>query len=263
MDGRWLAGRRPRHDAEFRLFCLAYAGGSASVYHEWRRLVPAHVDVCPVELPGRGGRWGEPAFTELDPLVRAMATALSPALDLPFALFGHSMGGLLAFELARTLRDQGKPQPCELFVSATSAPGGPRTGSSVHRASDAELTAEIRRLGGTPAEVLADADLMALTLPALRADYAVLETYEYRPAAPLEVPITVFGGAADRIVPPSALRGWTGESLAGVTTRMLPGDHFFLRSAAGDLVSSIVRTLARHRTGVRNAPHAVGSATER
>ena len=133
MDRRWLAGLAPSPHAELRLFCLPYAGSGAVVYRDWPGVVPRHVQVCPVELPCRGTRFGEAAFTRLAPLVNALADALDGALDRPFALFGHSMGGLVAYELARTLRRRARPQPAHLLVSAAAAPGtapAPRSGTS-------------------------------------------------------------------------------------------------------------------------------------
>ena len=250
MDSRWLVNDPGRPDAELRLFCLSYAGGSASVYHRWRTLVPAYLDVAAVELPGRGRRLGEPAFHRLSPLVRAMATALEPALDRPFALFGHSMGGLLAFELARTLRERGLPAPVHLFVSAAAAPALPRGRPQVHSAPDEELKSELRYLNGTPPEVLEDAELMALTLPILRADYSVLENYEYRLARKLDLPITVFGGDADHTVARSSLAAWRDETSARTTLQLVRGDHFFVRGAAPQVVRGVVRALEPQRSRV-------------
>lgn len=246
MDNAWLAWRKPPPEqAAHRLFCLPYAGGGASAYRGWHSLAPASLQVCPVELPGRGRRLGETPFTRLQPLVGALADALRPHLDRPYALFGHSMGGLLAFELTRTLRRRRWPAPAHLFVSGAASPDAPRTRPPVHAAPDAEVKAELLALGGTPAELLDDDDLMDVMLPTMRADFSVLETYEYRPEPPLAVPMTVFGGTADPLVPPTALRDWRHQSTAGSRLRLLPGGHFFLHPAAADLLTDIAATLAR------------------
>ena len=243
MNDRWLLRLQQNPDPELRLFCLPYAGGSASVYRQWHRLVPSGIEICAVELPGRGRRMGEPAFQFLAPLVRALAGAIEPVLDRPFALFGHSMGGLIAFELARWLQELGGPQPRRLFVSATSAPGPRLADPPVHHASDAEVRNRLRSLNGTPRELLEDDELMDLMIPIVRTDFSVVETHEHGAGLPLDVPITVFGGLDDRTVRPAALAGWRAQSTAGSRLRLFPGDHFFLHAAAADIVSTIMEDL--------------------
>ena len=243
VNNRWLPRTRLNSHPEFRLFCLPYAGGGASVYRAWPQAVPRQVEVCAVELPGRGSRMCEAPFQRLTPLVRALASAIEPALDRPFALFGHSMGGLVAFELARWLRRQGGPSPRRLFVSASSAPGAPPTLPLLHQAPDTEVKAKLRELGGTPRELLDNDEIMALLIPTLRADLSVLETYEHRPEPPLEVPITVFGGTADRTVRLPALAGWRTQTSAGSRLRLFSGDHFFLHDAATDMLAAILEDL--------------------
>lgn len=243
MTEQWFRVPHARSAAATRLVCLPYAGGSAAVYRTWDQLVPGDVEVCPVELPGRGMRFGEQPFTRLPPLVRALADAMEPLLDRPFALFGHSFGGLVAFELARLLRRRGWPVPCHLFVSATGAPArGRRREPVLHTAPDAELKARLHEFNGTPPEILANDELMELVLPVLRADFAALETYEYHEEPPLDVPITVFGGIHDRTVRPSELEGWRGQSTSS-RLRLLPGDHFFINEMAYEVVRLVVAHL--------------------
>ncbi|WP_326594995.1 thioesterase II family protein [Streptomyces sp. NBC_01803] len=243
MDNAWLAWREPAEQTGFRLFCLPYAGGGASAYRAWGDLASGRIQVCPLEVPGRGRRLAETPFNRLRPLVGALADALRAHLDRPFAIFGHSMGGLLAFELTRTLRRRGWPLPEHLFVSGAAPPDVPRTRPPVHAASDEEVKAELRRLGGTPGELLDDDEVMELMLPTLRADFSVLETYEYRAEPPLPVPMTVFGGTADPLVAPAALHGWRRQAGAGSRLELLPGGHFFLHPAAADVVTTVSGTL--------------------
>ncbi len=240
----WLsAGRAPNPHAEFRLFCLPYAGGGAAVYRGWSDIAPEALDICAPELPGRGRRLQEPPFRRLAPLVRALADRLTPAFDRPFAIFGHSMGALIAFELAMELRERGGAQPAHLFVAAKSAPGRQSGRPPIHAASDAAMIRELRRLNGTPQVLLENRELMELMLPTLRADFSLVETYRYRERPPLDVPITIFGGTEDRLVPPSELDEWRGLSRRGSRLEMFPGDHFFLHSAATRLVASIAQDL--------------------
>ncbi|MEV5412743.1 alpha/beta fold hydrolase [Thermopolyspora sp. NPDC052614] len=245
--GRWLPGQEPSPYAGRRLICLPYAGGAAAAYQIWRWLAPDGLQVCPVELPGRGARFGEDLFQRLTPLVETLADAIAPALDRPFAIFGHSMGALLAFELTRTLRKFGLPEPEHLFVSGAVAPGTPRRERPLHDAPDNEIRRKLRTLGGTPEELLGNDELMELMLPVLRADFAVLETYEYREQAPLAVPITVLAGRSDPVVPVSALRGWRDQSTVPLRLRLFPGGHFYLHDAAADIVRLISDTLRHAR----------------
>ncbi len=255
MDRRWLAGRELSPGADFRLFCLPYAGGGAAVYRGWQEMAPAGVQVLAMELPGRGTRLREAPFLRLAPLIRSVADTLTDALDRPYALFGHSMGGLLVFELARALRRRPVRQPAHVFVSAAGSPGTPPTRPLLHCATDDEIRQRLAELGGTPPDLLDNVELMELMLPVLRADFSVLETYEHRPEAPLSTPLTVLGGRADRIVPPKALDGWQRHTSAGSRLCLFPGDHFFLHRTAADVLATVVRDLGAAVSEPARLPH--------
>jgi medium-chain acyl-[acyl-carrier-protein] hydrolase len=244
VDRRWLVGRELNPDAELRLFCLPYAGGGAAVYREWADLIPGDIQLCPLELPGRGSRMGEEPFVRLTPLVNALVDAFQTAFDRPFAFFGHSMGGLIAFELARALHERGDPVPVHLFISGKAAPGVPSPLTDVHSAADGDVMRRLRKLGGTPQVLLENAELMELMLPTLKADFSVIETYEHRVRTPLPIPMTVFGGVDDEVVPPPALEGWREHSSEGCRLRLFPGDHFFPHSATADITAAITQVLA-------------------
>jgi surfactin synthase thioesterase subunit len=256
VNAKWLLRPKANPYAELRLFCIPYAGGAAAIYRKWCEIVPRHIEVSLVEPPGRGTRMAETPFRRLPPLVRALADAIEPELDRPFALFGHSLGGLVAFELARLLRRRGRPEPRRLFVSATPAPGTPRRGRLVHGAGDEEVKDRLRSLNGTPRELLEDDEFMKIMIPIVRADFSVLETHEHREEPPLELPISVFGGVLDHEVGLSALNGWVAQSAMPPRLRMLEGDHFFLHGAAEEIVAAIVEDLREHGTaaGARRAP---------
>ncbi len=209
------------------------------------QLLPG-VEVCPVQLPGRETRLAEPPCSEMPALVQALAPALRPHLDRPFALLGHSLGALVAFELARELRRQQAPPPVHLFVLGHSAPHIAAGCAPVHRLPDDEFVAEVRRMGGTPDEVLAHAELRALMLPILRADFALSEGYRYADAPPLACPITALGGLADEHVSRERLQGWQMQTSATFSLHMLPGGHFFLHSARPLVLELVARQLAPH-----------------
>ncbi|MBO0795654.1 MAG: thioesterase, partial [Ktedonobacteraceae bacterium] len=204
--GSWLAHTKTQ--ARLRLFCLPFAGGGATIFRGWAESLPPGVDVCPVYLPGRESRLREPLFTRLEPLVEALGRALVPFLDMRFAFFGHSMGALISFELARYLRRMHAPEPVHLFVAAHRGPQLPDRDAPMHSLPDAALVDALRRLGGTPQAVFEHEELLQIVLPILRADFELCETYVYAQEAPLDVPISVFGGEQDPMVSVQDLQGW-------------------------------------------------------
>lgn len=241
---RWLAYREPNPRARLRLFCFPYAGGGASVYRGWAASLPGDVEVCPVQLPGRESRLRETPFTHWRPLVDALAEVLPPYFEMPFVFFGHSMGALLAFELARSLRRMGGPLPLHLFVSGRRAPEVPAREEPIHQLPEAQFIERLRELNGTPEEVLQHAELMRLLLPILRADFGVNETYEFREEEPFDFGISAFGGLGDVDVTRDDLELWKTQTRGRFRPRMLPGDHFFLHSARELITEALSRDLA-------------------
>lgn len=211
-----------------RLICLPYAGGSAAAYSNWERGLGSGVGVRAVELPGRGRRIREAPLTSAEALVEQLLTELAAELEEePFALFGHSMGGLLAFQLTHALADRGLPGPRCLILSAARAPG--RTAAAkLHTLPDKELIETLGRLSGAPAEALAHEDLMEVMLPIVRADLKLAETWSFSPAGPLSVPVALLGGLRDPLVPPAEIELWRPRFAAEVERRGYPGDHFYL-----------------------------------
>lgn len=228
--------------AKVRLFCFPYAGGGEAAYRSWQQNTPCALGVIPVQLPGRGSRMAEPPFTRLGPLVLALSEALASEIDGPFAFFGHSMGGLIAFELARQLRREGKHLPVHLFISAKCSPTSTEElPSSEH--SDAQLIEILRKYEGTPGEVLEQPELMNLFLPTIRADMELCSTYVCNPEPPLPCPITVFGGLEDHVSRRPGLEGWREYTSGAFTLRMYPGGHFFLNKWERSVLEVICRDL--------------------
>ena len=227
----WLSCSRSQPGKKLRLFCFPYAGGAAHIFRTWPQSLPQTVEVCPVHLPGRGNRLAEPLFHRLDPLVHAATQALLPLLNQPFAFFGHSMGAVVAFELARHLRNAHHIEPRHLFMSGRRAPQIIENESPTYNLERTEFLEELRRLNGTPVEVLEHPELIELMLPILRADFQVVETYEYEPDLPLNCPITAFGGLKDDRAKREFLEAWREQTNARFSLQMFPGDHFFLHSA--------------------------------
>lgn len=235
----WFTTARPNPEAALRLFCFPYAGGSASLYHTWFKRLPAAVEVCAAQLPGRGNRLQEAPYTSLPLLVETMAQAIGPLLDKPFAFFGHSMGAIIAFELARYLRQEKNLLPLQLFVSGRRAPQVPKDERPIYDLPLEEFVAELRRLDGTPSEVLEHPELMELMTPLLRADFAMIDNYEYLPGSPLVCGITAYGGLQDNEVSRVNLEAWRTQTRGGFMARMLPGGHFFVQTEQAMLLNSL------------------------
>jgi surfactin synthase thioesterase subunit len=229
---RWPA-RRP--EAALRLVCFPHAGGGASAYWRWPRLLPAQVEVLAVQYPGRQDRFADPyadSLLELAGPVTAELAGLLAGRPTPVAFFGHSMGALVAFEVARGMRAAGLPSPSRLVVSAHPAPTRPRVSGPAGDGDQAILD-YLRSLGGAGADLLDDPDLRELTLPMVRNDLRLTRNYQYLPGAPLDCPISAIAGAADRSCTPEQMRDWSRQTTAGFDLAILPGDHFYTETAAG------------------------------
>ncbi|NEO69417.1 beta-ketoacyl synthase N-terminal-like domain-containing protein [Moorena sp. SIO3H5] len=241
----WVTRPKLNLRAKLRLFCFPYAGAGASIFRSWLEFLPPDIEVCSIQLPGRENRLQEEPFTRLSALIQALTPVLRSYLDIPFAFFGHSLGALISFELARELRKQNLPSPVHLFVSASAAPQVPDLNLPIHRLPDEEFIESLGRLNGTPEETLQNPELMELFLPVLRADFAILETYFYSSADPLDCPITVFGGKSDPKVSDSQLEAWRKQTEREFTMQMFPGDHFFLKSHDQLLLEAIATQLSQ------------------
>ncbi len=239
----WVMGLPPSPQARLRLFGFPYAGGGASIFRLWPDGLPASIEVCPIQLPGRENRLREPPYIHMEPLVRALCQALQPYLNMPYAFFGHSMGALVSFELARTLVCQNGLGPVHLFVSGHAAPQIPPTTLCIHQLPEPEFIAELGRLNGTPSKVLQNVELMEFFLPALRADLAVNETYTYTSATRLDCPISAYGGLQDCVVGADGLAAWRDQTRGTFKLCMFSGDHFFLHGSRLTLLQAIANDL--------------------
>lgn len=239
----WLGRFKPNPQARLRLFCFPYAGGGTLAFRGWAEQLPASVEICPVQLPGREQRMREPALTRIPNIVEAAAESLLPYLDKPYAFFGHSMGALISFDLARRLRSTQGIAPVGLFVSGCRAPHLKRKRPPTYDLPESEFMNELRALNGTPRELLDSPDLMRVLLPLLRADFEASETYSYEAGAPLECPINAFGGTEDPEVERREIREWCEHTTDAFSLKMFSGDHFFLHSARPLLLSALAQQL--------------------
>jgi medium-chain acyl-[acyl-carrier-protein] hydrolase len=203
------------------------------------------VEVCAVQLPGHGTRIREPAFQDFELLLKRLAEALVQEMDRPYALFGHSMGALLVFELARRSRAGWDREPLHVFVSGHNSPRLPEELDGVSQLSDPELIDKLRELNCTPEEALAEDELMKLMLPVIRADFAVCESYVYREGEPLRCPLTAMGGLRDPRTDQEGLEAWRELTEGPFLLRQFPGDHFFIATQGPAVVPLISQDLVK------------------
>jgi surfactin synthase thioesterase subunit len=242
---RWFGTPAESVTDGVRLFCLPYAGGGATAYRDWPRALPRAVRVEPIRLPGRETRVGEPAEFAVSELAGAIATRL----DGPYAVYGHSMGGRVGFELVRELRERGLPLPLRLYVGASRPPRQQDPLAAAARLDDEGLIARVTGLGGTPAGVFAVPELRELLVPVLRADFGWLDAYRYRPGPPLPVPIVALAAVDDPALPVAAMLDWEAHSGAGFRLHTLRGGHFFLTSGHRQVAAVLAADLLAARTG--------------
>jgi medium-chain acyl-[acyl-carrier-protein] hydrolase len=224
----WIVFPRPAPAARLRLFCFPFAGGGASIFAPWARMLPSDVEVVAVQLPGRESRLAEEAYSDMAALSAKLGAELAPYLDRPFAFYGHSNGGLMAFEVARLLRRESRRGPEHLFVGGRPAPQLVITDPPLHALPHDEFLAALRRFEGTPDEVLQNPEIMELIEPMLRADFALGETYRYTPEPPLAIPISAYGGVHDQEVSREQVEAWREQTTAAFRLTMFPGNHFFI-----------------------------------
>jgi medium-chain acyl-[acyl-carrier-protein] hydrolase len=242
----WVTCPRPNPTAHLRLFFFPYAGAGSTSYYAWSHLFPLEIEPYLVHLPGRDKRIKEPPFMECVPLAESLALGLLPFLDKPFSFFGHSMGGLVCFEVARQLRRRYSLLPVHLFASGRLPPHLPDSRPKLHLLPEMEFLSAIQvRYGALPQVVLEDQELLKLFLSILRADLTLVENYQYIDEAALECSVTVFGGLQDDTVTHEELLAWREQTNAQFDVKMLPGDHFFVQGSRLKIAQAINEDLGR------------------
>jgi surfactin synthase thioesterase subunit len=242
---RWVVVPKALPQAKVRLFCLPFAGGGIFLFRTWPYHLPDWIEVGAIQLPGREERREEKPYTHLATLALDLAEILSLALaqdDRPYAIFGHSMGALIGFEVARELLKSGKPAPIHFFASGRRAPHFPDE-NLLHHLPDEPFQVGLRRFRGMSEKLFSNEQLMRFFLPTLRADFTLFETHRFAWGEPLPCGITAFGGNADIEASLTQLQGWQEHTVGTFELRMFPGDHFFVRQMQSQLLSAVVQEL--------------------
>ena len=241
-SGPWVTIFQPNPNAQLRLFCFPHAGAGASIFRAWASLLPDDVEVCGIQYPGREARSNEPLCRSLTGMLDELTPALLPYLEKPFAFAGYSMGSLVSFELTRSLIKKKARKPEHIFFGAAKAPHI-RDEHQIHQLPGREFLIELIKLKGIAPDVLRQADLVRYLLPIVRADFTICETYQYQSGAPLECPVSVYGGSKDPRVRQQDLEAWSYHASMYFSATIFPGDHFFLRTAQSSLLKAMLKEL--------------------
>jgi medium-chain acyl-[acyl-carrier-protein] hydrolase len=238
---------QPNASASMQLFCFPFAGGNASTYRPWIKYLHRDIELITVQLPGRGSLLAQKPFDNMSDLVAELAVHIKNIIEKPYVFFGHSLGSKIAFELACALQRQHCPLPVHFFASGAGAPFKPRMASAIHQLPDAEFIRRIGALCGTPEKILQNDELMRFMLPALRADFKLIETYIGDGAHELPIPLTILGGEFDEAIARDDLLAWQKVFGCVKDIKIFPGGHFFINQHAADIVALINALLTEYK----------------
>lgn len=243
----WLSFPKPNPDARLRLFCFPYAGGGAHIFFPWQEKLSPWIELCAIQLPGRGTRFSDKPYTYHKQIVNELLINMDGYFDKPYAVFGHSMGALLAYELVQEIQKRGLPQACQLFVSGRRAMHINSESKSIYALPEPELIAELRKLNGTPVEVLDNKELMSLVLPVIRADFELCDTYTHNEDYDkLDINITAIEGSDDLRASGNPVLAWKDLTRGQFESKKLTGDHFFIHSSQQQLLNLLNNELSAH-----------------
>jgi medium-chain acyl-[acyl-carrier-protein] hydrolase len=243
-SNHWFICPRANPEAEIRLFLFPYAGAGPTAFNQWTSGFAGSVEIYIAHYPGRGSRHQEAPIKEIRTLAGRFSQAVQPLSDKPFAFFGHSLGGLVAFELTRLLHQENLPAPRMLFVSACGAPQLPDPNPPIHNYPDREFTKSLQDLNGFPSELLHQPEVMQLLLPILRVDFEAVESYQYQPdISALHLPVVALAGLDDPRVSRDRIEGWASQTDAGFRSHYFPGDHFFIHAGREAVIATIASEL--------------------
>lgn len=232
----WITCPHPEPGAKVRLFCLPFAGGGASIYRSWGKLIGNEIEVCPIQLPGRENRFSDTPIKQAQAMAQTLANQIQLYSNKPFFIYGHSMGALIAFELTRALQDNGLDLPQGLILAAHRAAHLPRKREALYALPDDQFIDRLKRFGGFPQEVLDSKELLAFLMPTLKADFTLCDTYQFESRLPLQCPLHLLAGADDIEASPDVVEPWKEHTSDSAHMHVLSAGHFFLRTHQEDLI---------------------------
>jgi medium-chain acyl-[acyl-carrier-protein] hydrolase len=241
---KWLVRAYKNSFAPFQLFCFSYAGGGASIFSDWGFHLKDFMEVLAVQLPGRESRFSEKLLSNIDDVVEQAALHINRVADRTFLLFGHSLGALIAYEVALRLSDQYSRCPKQLIVSGKQSLDSPPRRKKIFDLPDASFIEELRKYNGTPELILQNEELRSLILPILRADITMFDCYKPGPKSRLDCPVTAFGGTDDPYVYPEDLQGWKDTTNSTFNYHVFSGDHFFITGEGRSPVLETIKFIA-------------------
>ena len=239
----WVDTRYLNKNALIRIFCFPYAGGDSREYYSWNKYLPEEIDLCPIQLPGRGTRFHEPLRDDLNDIIEELSYELTPMINSRFVFFGHSMGSMIAYELAANLYNNFNVLPLHLFVSGARAPHIPRRRKPIFNLPDDEFISELEKYDGTPKEIIENNEVMELVLPILRNDFKLVETYKHVNKIKLNCPLTAIGGIDDNEVTHEDISAWNEYTHHQFSLHKLPGGHFFIKQSQKMLLQLLSKKL--------------------
>jgi len=246
MNNKWIVVPTPRPTAKITLLCFPFAGGSSNSFRSWAGILPPSVELWAIELPGHGSRLSEPLVENIEDLIAPLSEGIVESFEKPFAIFGHSMGALLGFEVALYLQNQYQKIAEHVFLSGHGAPGTSRHEPEIHHLPKPEFIAKIKEYNGTPQEVLENEELMDLMFPILKADFKLCETYKHQNSDQLRTPITALGGIQDPSITRHDMEQWANFTSSSFNVRFFPGDHFYLLHQKINLLKAILTDISNH-----------------
>jgi surfactin synthase thioesterase subunit len=241
IKNKWIQ-HDTQQDVRLRLFCLPYAGGGSSIYRQWQQFMPKDIQVCKIQLPGRENRINEHAIDCMEELVQILSKQLSMYMDQPFALFGHSMGGMATYELARYLSKNTPYTPKHVFISGCRTPNVEDNNKTYYLQGEAFIDS-LRQRGGTNEVLLNNKEYMQMVEPTLRADLKLIERWHHHEIEPLTCPLSVLGGVHDPLISPDKLTTWEEYTKGDFELKLFKGGHFFLNDESNNIASVIGNTL--------------------
>lgn len=241
---KWVTCPNPEPSARVRLFCLPFAGGGASIYRGWGKLLGSEIEVCPIQLPGRENRFGETAIKQAQSMAQNLANQIQLYSNKPFYIYGHSMGALLAFELARALQDNGMDIPQGLVLAAHRAAHLPKNRDTLYTLPDDEFIERLKKFGGFPEEVLASKELLAFLMPTLKADFTLCDTYQFEKGQALQCPLYLLAGAHDTEATPANVDAWREHTTEQAKLHVFDAGHFFIKTHQDELIKTLQAILS-------------------